>query len=177
MGKREYRFRDLGGYTLSDMSTPPKANPAIYPAMRRNALEMKVPETPGVRLLLMDWIVANGTATVLASADGTASVYLSSGGGFIGGGQRYPQIGEAARRAVGLANEALPLAAKTATFDLPKGGDVYFYLKTSEAVYLAIAREAKLRDGSDPLARLGGMMQAIVTGYRLSQPKSTPPAQ
>lgn len=173
----EYQFRDLGGYTLSDMSTPPKANPAIYPAMRRNALEMKVPETPGggVGLLLMDWIVANGTATVLASADGTASVYLSSGGGFIGGGQRYPQIGEAARRAVKLANEALPLAAKTTTYDLPKAGDVHFYLKTSEAVYLAVAREEKLRGGSDPLTKLGGMMQAIVTGYRLSQ--QTPPAQ
>ena len=109
--------------------------------MRRNALEMQVPGPAGegVRLLLMDWIVRNGTATVLAAADGTASVYLSSGGGFIGGGQRFPQIAEAAKRAVQLANGALPLSAKTVSYDLPKTGEVYFYLRTSEAVYLAVA--------------------------------------
>src|SRR5215831_4132356 len=31
--------------------------------------------------VIMDWPVGNGTATVVAISDGTASIYLSSGGG------------------------------------------------------------------------------------------------
>lgn len=134
---------------------------------------MKIAGTPAesVQLVLMDWVVQNGTTTVLAAADGTASIYLSSGGGFIGGGQRIPQIAEAARRAVKLASQALPLATKTTTYDQPKTGEVYFYIRALDGVYRAVAKEEKLKDGTDPLMALGGMMQAIVTGYRLSQQK------
>jgi hypothetical protein len=38
--------------------------------------------------VVMDWGVKNGTATIVAMSDGSASVYFSSGGGYIGGGGR-----------------------------------------------------------------------------------------
>ena len=38
----------------------------------------------------MDWALESGLATVFALEDGTGSVYLSSGGGVIGGGFHEP---------------------------------------------------------------------------------------
>ena len=78
------------------MKTPGKTDPAIYPRLRDKALKIRLPNLPpgSVHAVLMDWNVTNGTATVLAGAEGTASIYLSSGGGFIGGSVGH-QIGRA----------------------------------------------------------------------------------
>jgi hypothetical protein len=37
---------------------------------------------------------------------------------------------------------------------------------------MAVAPEAKLRAGADPLAALGGAMQRIITEYRVNFPKA-----
>jgi hypothetical protein len=155
---------------------PPKADPAIYAKMRASALTMHDPDLAGdaVAVVLMDWYVGNGTASVLAASDGTASLYLSSGGGFIGGGQRYPQLREAAQQAVHLATKLISQFAATEATDLPPNGEVYFYVSTSSGVRRAIAKETDLRNGTDPLLVLGNTMQQIVTLYRLTT--SRPPA-
>jgi hypothetical protein len=121
----------------------------------------------------MDRNVANGTATVLAAADGTASIYFCSGGGYIGGGQKYPEIREAALRAIEIATDLLPQFEMTETLDLPPRGDVYFYLSTNAGVRLAIATDARLSAGTDPLIPLGGIMQQIITEHRLKYPRPT----
>jgi hypothetical protein len=155
------------------VNKPPKANPAIYPKMREHALlkiRLKNLSGDSVHSVLMDWNVTNGTATVLAAADGTASLYLSSGGGFLGGGQKYPEIRNAALHAVQLAADFFPHFKTTETIDLPAAGDVFFYLTTSNGVRMAVAKEANLRAGIDPLASLGATMQEIITQYRLKSP-------
>lgn len=156
---------------------PTKADPAIYPKMRANALAMRDPNlgSGAVSVVLMDWHVANGTASVLAASDGTASIYISSGGGFIGGGQRYPQLREAAQQVVHLATNLISQFAATKTTDLPPSGEVYFYVTTSSGVRRAVAKEANLRNGTDPLMALGNMMQHIVTLYRLTSPQPSAP--
>ena len=133
---------------------PRKADPAVYSQMRRMALETRLPHLPrgAVHLVLMDWHVDRGTVTVLASADGAASLYLSSGGGFIGGSERVPSIRDAALHAVSLANSLKFHFERTDTTPLPALGDVNFYLTTGSAVLMAVSPEAKLRAGSDPLA-------------------------
>jgi len=45
---------------------------------------------------IMDWTLESGLATLFTLEDGTASLYLSSGGGVIGGGFHQP-VREAAR--------------------------------------------------------------------------------
>ena len=52
--------------------------------------DVQVGEDHSVHAVLMDWNIGKAVASVLAVADGTASVYLSSGGGYLGGGQRSP---------------------------------------------------------------------------------------
>jgi hypothetical protein len=54
---------------------------------------------------------------------------------------------------------------------------VTFYITTGAVVSRAVAAEAKLRAGSDPLAALGGAMQKIVTEYRLKFQKPTARAE
>jgi hypothetical protein len=160
------------------MSTPPKADPAIYPKLREHALlHVRLNNLPddSVHSVLMDWRVGNGTTTVLAAADGTASVYLSSGGGYLGGAQKYPAMRNAALEAVRLATGLFPQFNPTESLNLPTTGEVFFYLTTSKDVRLAVTQEANLRAGQGPFASLGGMMQAIITLYRRnSEPPTTP---
>jgi hypothetical protein len=152
--------------------TPGKADPSIYPKMRAHALEMRNASLPvdAIYIVLMDWHVGGGTATVLAAADGTASIYLSSGGGFLGGGQRYPELNQAAKRAVQLTAESRSQFEAAQNTDLPPSGQVYFYLITNGGLHRATAYESKLKDGTDPLVALGTAMQEIVTQYRLNSP-------
>ncbi len=152
-----------------------KADPAIYSQMRRQALEMRLPNVArgAVQAVLMDWHVDRGTVTVLAAADGTASLYLSSGGGYIGGSERFASIRQAALHAVAVATSMQYHFEVTDTSPLPALGDVTFYLTTGAGVLRAVAAEGKLRAGSDPLAALGGAMQRIITEYRVNFPRPT----
>ena len=120
--------------------------------------------------VLMDWNTGNGIATVVAFADGTASMYLSSGGGSIGGGQAHREIREAALRAVSLAEEVQPKMEVVFTFPLPKPGEVMFYLVSGSGVYSTSAQAKDLADGNHSLSPLGNAMQNIITQYRLVQP-------
>jgi hypothetical protein len=146
-----------------------KADPAIYSQMRRTALEAQLPKVArdAVHVVVMDWHVDKGTVTVVAAADGAASLYLSSGGGYIGGSEKAATIREAALHAVALATSLRVHFERTESTPLPSLGDVTFYVTTGAEVRRAVAPEAKLRAGSDPLAALGGAMQRIVTEYRL----------
>jgi hypothetical protein len=147
---------------------PDKADPSIYPKMRATALEIRLNgvEPKTVHTVLMDWNVANGTATVMAAADGSASIYLSGGGGYLGGGQKYPAIKLAAQCAVSIATNLLDLFKKVETCDLPNGTTVSFFATTDEGVFRATGAGAELQKGSDSLAALGAAMQLIVTFYR-----------
>jgi len=152
-----------------------KADPAIYSQMRRHAFEIRLPklEHDAIHMVLMDWHVDNGTVTAMAAADGTASLYLSSGGGFIGGSERFPSIRGAALYAVKVATGMRFHFERTESTPLPSLGDVNFYLPTSDSVRMAVAPEGKLRAGTDPLSVLGAAMQKIITEYRLNFPKAT----
>jgi hypothetical protein len=119
--------------------------------------------------VLMDWGMKAGTATVVAIADGTASVYLSSGGGFIGGGQSHESMRAAAKKTVELANEVQPLMHQTTTYPLPQRGQVAFYVLTDAGVFTASASDEEMRNHTSPYYKLGDSAQTIVTEYRLSQ--------
>jgi hypothetical protein len=158
------------------MDASHKADPATYAMLRRHALETRLPRIPprDIQTVLMDFHVDHGTVTVVASADGNASLYLSSGGGFLGGSQHYPAIREAALHAVSLATTMQCHFEPTENSALPPLGDVTFYVTTGVGIHIAVASQARLRAAADPLAGLGGAMQRIVTEYRFHLPKRPP---
>jgi hypothetical protein len=118
---------------------------------------------------VMDWGVTNGTATVVAISDGTASIYLSSGGGSIGGGQSHDSIRKAAQKMVSVAVEVQPQMQATDTFPLPQRGQVTFYVLTDAGVFTANAPQEELSSHHHPLSKLGDAAQEIITQYRLIQ--------
>lgn len=82
--------------------------------------------------------------TLLALADGTVSVYLSTGGGLTGLGE-YEQISNASQRLIGLAAEFTELCKPAWEFPLPREGHTRFYLLT----YLGtLGIEAAVQDSS-----------------------------
>ncbi len=120
----------------------------------------------------MDWGVNNGTATVVAVADGTVSIYLSGGGGSLGGGQGHAAIREAGQKFLNLAKESLPRMQKTTEYPLPGRGQVYFYVRTTEGVFTARTSQEELNSRSHPFRYLGDAAQEIITQYRQVQSNS-----
>ncbi len=120
----------------------------------------------------MDWGVNNGTATVVAVADGTVSIYLSGGGGSLGGGQGHAAIRAAGQKLLNLAKESLPRMQKTTEYPLPGRGQVYFYVRTTEGVFTARTSQEELNSRSHPFRYLGDAAQEIITQYRQVQSNS-----
>ncbi|MBZ5655924.1 MAG: hypothetical protein LAO56_11700 [Acidobacteriia bacterium] len=118
----------------------------------------------------MDWGIDAGTVTVVAMSDGSASIYLSSGGGSIGGIGQEP-IRNAAKRAVTLAGEVQERMTEAKAFPLPATRQVHFYALTDAGVYTAGTSEAELRTGQSPFSKLGDAMQGIITEYRIFEEK------
>ena len=135
----------------------------------RQNLSLPAPPEPGHAWgVLMDWVVDNGTATIVAMSDGSASIYLSSGGGYLGGGGREP-IRNAAKRMVSAAVECQQQAHPTSTYPLPERGTVGFYFLTDSGVLTASAPEADLKSHRGSLAALFDAGQYVITQYRLIQ--------
>ncbi len=154
-----------------------KANPDTYYSLRdqilhvrREQIGLPAPQRDtDAWAVLMDWGVTQGTATVVAISDGTASIYLSSGGGSIGGGQSHESIRQAAIRAVSVAAEFQPEMRRVTSYPLPGQGEVVFYVLTDAGVFSAAAPETELSTHRHRLSKLGDSLQEILTQYRLTQ--------
>lgn len=139
----------------------------VYLGMRDLALKGHAPDgAPDPWAVLMDLSYPNAHVTVAAYHDGTASIYLGNGGGFLGGGDKNTAMNAAAKAAVTIAAEQLPLEVVT-EHPLPPAGSVAFYVVCNAGVRAATVVEQSLRGGKEGLSRLYYAMQAIMTEYRL----------
>jgi len=174
MRARQNHGLPAGVQRSSKVQTP---DPTVYLGLRNLMLQgsrVKFGISPGSKPtqpygVLMDWGIPAGSATVVAIADGTASVNLSSGGGFIGGGQSHESIRAAAKRTVEIADEVQPLMQPTTTYPLPQRGQVTFYVLTDAGIFTASASDDDLRGQRSAFYKLGDSAQTIITEYRLIQ--------
>ena len=118
--------------------------------------------------ILMDWPTGDRTATTAAFADGTVSIYISNGGGFLGGGQKYASVRKAGENMLALAREFQPQMHATKDYPLPPQGQVNFYLVTNSGVFTISAPESECKTRTHPLTRLYFAGQEIITQYRLA---------
>jgi len=109
----------------------------------RNVALAMTPEQLGISLpigkttvygLVMDFGMSGGVATIVCYQTGDASLYISTGGGIIGGG-KYESVNNASKRFINLAQKYLDKASKTEITSLPLSGKVIFYLLTNEGIY------------------------------------------
>lgn len=158
--------------------TPPaEATPENpYPRLREQALTVEAsnvgiePVEGSAWGVIMDLRVDDITVSVVSFADGTASVYLSSGGGFIGGHQ-HEAIRAVAKTFVDAASAALPVMRPSTAHPLPAQGYVTFYARTASITLAAEANEKHLQTApSGPLAALFAAGHGVITEYRRVAP-------
>lgn len=85
--------------------------------------------------VIMDWDVGEGTATLVAFLSGDASLYLSSGGGVIGG-SGHDNVKQAAAAFIKKADEYFSKTIKTDSTPLPGKDGVKFYFLTNKGKFV-----------------------------------------
>jgi hypothetical protein len=88
----------------------------------------------GVWGVIMERGYKKGVATVVALADGTANLYISSGGSVVGG-REYPPTRLAALKLCDQAADSLTSTVVAHDFPAPKQGRVRFYVLTTDGVH------------------------------------------
>ncbi len=115
--------------------------------------------------VLMETGYPEGTATLVCMTDGNASLYLSGGGGIIGG-SGHEKVRRAATAFVTLANRHSTSMKTTQTFPLPVAGRTVFYFLTDNGVLTADALEDDLGEGRHALSRLFHAGHDVITELR-----------
>ncbi|CAB4686531.1 MAG: hypothetical protein F2663_01935 [Actinobacteria bacterium] len=151
------------------MSEPTLA--PIYVALRAEALswgpkEIKAPpvvEDGEVLGVVMDIGYDEAVVTVVGLAEGTTSIYASTGAAKIGMGA-HQHVATTSKAWIAVA-EAAPVNASEAT-ELPVAGAVQFTLLTTGAKRSATADEAALQAGNHPLSDLYTAGQDVIGAIR-----------
>ena len=159
---------------LMGRSAEPPAD--IYLGLRSQAIkalphDLGLTPNPAAPIygVLMETGNSGAVSTLVVLADGTVSLYLSTGGGVIGGGQ-HEEVASAAEEMLALTNKYATeyIGACTATTDspLPHDGKVFFYLLTTNGLHLARCQETDLVDRNDPFANLFENCHAVLSELR-----------
>jgi hypothetical protein len=175
-----HRMPDWGERVRSgiDRATGRPSGPEVYEGLRSVAFgvdpgTIAVPDGEpwsGVAMAAMEIGMGNAVATIVAIADGTVSMYVSTGGGVIGAGG-HAAVRAAADRFRTVAADSRGLLMQTEDFPLPAIGQVRFHIRTADGDFTGTAEEAALRPGRHPLSQLYGAGQDLLTEIRLSTPQ------
>jgi hypothetical protein len=83
--------------------------------------------------VLLDWGQPNGAATIATVADGTSSLYTSTGGGVIGAGAHVP-VRDASSRLMRVAADHLEEFEPTTEAPVPANGRLAIVIRTTEGL-------------------------------------------
>jgi hypothetical protein len=142
-------------------------------ALQYDASSGEVPDGApwsGALVAMMETGLPDGTATLVAIADGSVSMYFSTGAAVIGAGE-HAAVRGAAERFRTVASESRHLLQRTEDFPLPDPGQVRFHVRTVDGTYSGAVTEALLRSGRHHLASLYNTGQDLTTEVRLATPE------
>ena len=160
------RARPAVAESKSENDGPAEASAALRARLLNgSASEFSIQPDSSVWGVLMETGYPEAAATVVSLADGTASIYFSSGGGVIGGGP-HEAIATAARRVVSVAKSHLSGMVATSQYPLPEPGQVKFYILTTKGVLTVEEAEETLGAGKHSLSPLFYAAQDVITGLR-----------
>jgi hypothetical protein len=165
-------------------ATTPTTGPEMFAFLREQLFGGDVGATVGanpagvdeVHGVVMEMGVPNGAAVVFGMRDGSASVYLSSGGGSIGG-QGRPHINAAAIRLVEAGKGFVAKFPLVTEHPLPASGRIRFSLLTTGGVRAVEVAEAELLDGASDLTPLFHGAHQIIAGFRMAEEGRKPDAR
>jgi hypothetical protein len=110
-----------------------------------------------------------GYYTLVVLADGTTSLYFSTGGGIIGAGEK-PQVREASQQFIGWGNRFLGSAHPATSMQPPAVGRTQFFFLTFDGVRSYAAPEVELGEEGDSLSPLFHAGHAVIAAVRGAQP-------
>ena len=155
----------LAAILLAVLSTtfPARATAQTSPTadLRKMALELK-PEDIGLNRdqfkhpvwgLLMETGFDEGYVSLISLAEGTTSLYFSSGGGIIGAGT-HSTVRDAAGHFLSGAQYFFKNATAVDSYPAPAAGEVNFYFLAFDGIYAYTAPEQLLGEGKDTLSNL-----------------------
>jgi hypothetical protein len=133
----------------------------VYLQLRNRIISLKPAEiglnpssaAPHVWGVLMETGYQVGYATLVSLADGTTSLYYSTGGGMVGSGE-YTLVADASKALVAQAESHLQQVSSTNEFPLPEVGQVRFTILTYSGMFIGEAPERTLAAGEHPLSPL-----------------------
>jgi len=134
-------------------------------ALAMSAEKLGVSAAEPVVGIVMDLSAPGGFASVTSFVTGEASIYFSSGGGFIGGGA-HASIQKAATAFVAEAAKALQRFKPATATPLPALGLTTFYIVMANGLMTASEREQTLGEGRSELSPLFYAGQNVITAYR-----------
>ena len=115
--------------------------------------------------VIMDWEMGGAIATIISYQTGDASLYLSSGGGVIGGGQ-HQNVNSAAKQFISVAQTFLEKTIKTETTPLPSTDEVKFYFLTNKGVFVGQETIINFENNSSPWLKLFEEGNNVLTEIR-----------
>jgi hypothetical protein len=157
----------------ADDPQPRRTSPAeMYEGMRSQVLASG-PEAFGLARdgalapygVVMETGYREATVAVVSFISGDASVYISHGGGFIGG-IGHATVRRAAQDFVSASAKYLPAMQKTDVFPGPADGQTRFFVLTTHGVFTAEAPEQDLGYGRSDLSPLFHAGQDVLTAIR-----------
>jgi hypothetical protein len=150
-----------------------EGSPDVYEGLRSEMLTLD-PSSAGIapsadlpRLygLLMDMTYPNGSATLVAIADRTTSLYWSTGGGIIGAG-RHERVARANRQLLRVAESHLDLFERSDATSLPALGQVRITALTYAGRLVVETPEDDLGHRRHPASPVFHAAHAVITAVR-----------
>ncbi|MFD2517596.1 hypothetical protein [Salinimicrobium flavum] len=149
----------------------PQQNP--YMEMRNMAFSTKAEQLglpniadDKVYGLITEMAMNPGSATVISFLTGDTSLYLSSGGGFIGAGQ-HEEVRQMLAQKVDRFQNYLSKARKIDEPSLPEEGTVNFNFLTKNGIYSVTQNMTDLESGKSEFSDLFKEVNEIITQIRL----------
>ena len=147
---------------------------SVYAGLRHTILTVDPAEVgiaptadlPRVWGVVMDTGYPNGTATVVALADGTTSLYTSTGGGIIGAGA-HASVAAATSALLGIVEAHLDLLPAATQDDLPPADWVVLRALTYGGQRAVLAEEDELGYDRHPLSPVFHAVHEVITQLRL----------
>jgi hypothetical protein len=150
----------------------PKNNP--YSDMRNMAfgvtekelgIELKKDKTQ-IYGIIMDWSIDNGTATLISFISGDASLYLSSGGGMIGG-VTHENVSNASKNFIQLSEKYLIKAKNVEITNLPNKNEIVFYFLTNKGKFEIKENMNNIENGKSEILELFEEANKVISELRI----------
>lgn len=155
----------------AEPSKPPYKVAEIYTEMREMVLklkpaDLKAADKTKILAVVMDTGFPEAAFTLVATADGSASLYFSNGGGIVGAGE-HRDGAIASKGLIEASADFVTMMKKTKEAPLVMPGMAAFYLVTEEGLFTVSAKEEDFGENRHPVSPLFHKAHELITAIRI----------